>query len=74
MFFGAVIMGKAYVSYHLMPLYVCRELAANLSPDLKKRMHGKSCFNFREPDPRLFTQLRDLTKAGLQAYRAKKCS
>ncbi len=73
MFFGAVIMGKAYVSYHLMPLYVCPELTATLSPELKKRMQGKSCFNFREPDPTLFAQLRNLTKAGLQAYRTKKC-
>ena len=47
MFFGAVVTGKAYVSYHLMPLYTCPWLVKTVSADLKKRMQGKSCFNFR---------------------------
>lgn len=71
MFFGAVIRGKAYVSYHLMPLYTCSELTETIAPELKKRKQGKSCFNFREPDAALFAQLGDLTKAGLEAYRRK---
>jgi len=71
MFFGAVMMGKAYVSYHLMPLYACPDLAKMVSPDLKKRMQGKSCFNFRAPDEALFAELGELTKVGLDKYRAK---
>jgi hypothetical protein len=72
MFFGAVMMGKAYASDHLLPLYVCPELTKTISPELKKRMQGKACFNFREPDAKLFAQLRDVTRAGLEKYRAKK--
>jgi hypothetical protein len=71
MFFGAVMMSKSYVSYHLMPLYVCPELAKTVSSDLKKRMQGKSCFNFRTPDAVLFAELDELTRAGLEKYRAK---
>ena len=71
MFFGAVMMGKSYVSYHLMPLYACPELVKTVSSDLKKRMQGKSCFNFRAPDEALFAELSELTKAGLEKYRAK---
>ena len=71
MFFGAVMMGKSYVSYHLMPLYACPELVKTVSSDLKKRMQGKSCFNFRAPDVALFAELSELTKAGLEKYRAK---
>jgi hypothetical protein len=71
MFFGAVMMGKAYVSYHLMPLYACPELAKSVSAELKKRMQGKSCFNFRSPDDLLFAELGELSKAGLEKYRAK---
>jgi hypothetical protein len=26
MYFGSVLLGKAYVSFHLMPLYVCPAL------------------------------------------------
>src|ERR1700691_787047 len=71
MFFGAVMMGKAYVSYHLFPLYVCPELGEMVSSALKKRMQGKTCFNFRAPDSTLFAELDELTRAGLEKYRAK---
>lgn len=71
MFFGAVIMGKAYVSYHLMPLYVQPALMKQISPELKRHMQGKSCFNFHSPDKNLFTELSVLTKSGLELYRSK---
>jgi len=71
MYFGAVILGKAYISYHLMPLYVCPDLAKTISPELRKRMQGKSCFNFRSVDDALFAELGELTSAGLEKYRAK---
>ncbi len=71
MHFGAVIMGKAYVSYHLMPLYMHGQLCRTISGDLKKRMQGKTCFNFKALNPVLYAELGELTKAGLEAYRAK---
>ena len=39
--------------------------------NLKKRMQGKSCFNFRTLDEALFAELSGLTKAGVEKYRAK---
>jgi hypothetical protein len=71
MYFGAVMKGKAYVSYHLFPLYVFPEMRQMVSPSLKKRMQGKTCFNFAAPDAALFAELSDLTRAGLEKYRAK---
>jgi hypothetical protein len=47
LYFGSVRLGKAYVSFHLVPLYMCPALAKSISPALKKRMQGKACFNFR---------------------------
>jgi hypothetical protein len=47
MFFGSVRVGKAYVSFHLMPLYMCPALQKSISPALHKRMQGKTCFNFK---------------------------
>jgi hypothetical protein len=35
--FGAVRLGKAYVSYHLMPVYALPELLDGISPELKRR-------------------------------------
>jgi hypothetical protein len=68
LFFGAVKIGKRYVSFHLMPLYVHPELFDIISPELRKRMQGKSCFNFTKPDETLFAELADLTAAGFKAY------
>ena len=69
LFFGAVRINKNYVSYHLMPVYVNPDLLASISPELKKRMQGKSCFNFKSLEPALFKELASLTKAGFRSYR-----
>jgi len=72
MFFGAVIWGKAYVSYHLLPLYMYPEMKKLISPALRRRMQGKACFNFSSQDDGLLAELGDLTKSALEAYRDKK--
>jgi hypothetical protein len=69
LFFGAVQIRKSYVSYHLMPVYVNPELLKGMSPGLKKRMQGKSCFNFTTVDEALFGELQALTEAGLGDYK-----
>ncbi|HEY1217604.1 MAG: hypothetical protein ABSE42_00220 [Bryobacteraceae bacterium] len=72
MYFGSVRLGKAYVSFHLMPLYMCPILTKSISPALKKRMQGKTCFNFKtEPEPELVTGLKQLTEAGFKQWREK---
>ncbi len=70
LFFGAVQIKKNYVSYHLMPVYVFPELLDALSPALKKRMQGKSCFNFKVVDGALFAELAALTGLGFEHYQA----
>jgi hypothetical protein len=73
LFFGMVKMGKAYVSLHLLPLYMCPELNENMAPELKKRMQGKACFNFKaEPEPEQIAELKRLTEAGLKMWAEKK--
>ena len=66
--FGAARIGKRYVSYHLMPVYVFPDLLDGISPELKKRMQGKSCFNYTHVDERLFHELSELTKQGYERY------
>lgn len=68
LFFGAVEINKTYVSFHLMPVYVFPELLATVSPPLRKRMQGKSCFNFSRVDPVLFQELAALVAAGYARY------
>ena len=46
-------LGKSYVSFYLMPVYVSPELDATVSPALRKRKQGKACFNFSKVDEEL---------------------
>ena len=62
-FFGAVQTKRAYVSYHLMPVYEDPMLLDGIGDALRRRMQGKSCFNFTEADPQLVRELDTLTRA-----------
>lgn len=70
--FGGVRMGKNYVSFHLMSVYASPELLKNISPELKKRMQGKSCFNFKAVDKKLFAELKALTRDGAAKFSDEK--
>jgi len=59
-------VGKAYVSFHLMGL---EAVAASISPELKARLQGKTCFNFTAPDRELFEQLEAVTARSIAALR-----
>jgi hypothetical protein len=73
MYFGSVRLGKAYVSFHLMPLYMCPALATRIAPVLKKRMQGKTCFNFKtDPGPESIAALTRLTEAAFKLWSEKK--
>jgi hypothetical protein len=69
LYVAGVKTGKNYVSYHLMPVYAVPKLVQMLSPALKKRMQGKSCFNFTTIDPSEAQELSAVTKAGIDAFR-----
>jgi len=72
-YFGAVKAGKAYVSFHLFPLYMNPELVSTISPELKRRMQGKTCFNFKTmPEASLLKELKALTAAGFKIFRQRK--
>jgi hypothetical protein len=69
LFFGAVRQGKNYVSYYLMPVYVFPDLLTDISSELKTRMQGKSCFNFKAADTELFRELAKLTREGISRFK-----
>jgi hypothetical protein len=59
---------ESYVSYHLMGVYGSAKLRDNMSRQLKARMQGKTCFNFRNFDEKLFAELEQLTRQGLAEF------
>jgi len=71
-YFGAVQIKKNYVSFHLMPVYINPKLLEGISPELKKRMQGKSCFNFKVVDKALLADLSELTTKSFEFYKKNK--
>jgi hypothetical protein len=69
MAFAAIRTGKAYVSFHLLPLYMNPKLKATISPELNKRMQGKACFNFSKVERSHIAELKKLTKAGFEQFK-----
>jgi hypothetical protein len=72
MFFGAVRTGKTFVSFYLMPLYTYPELSKEVPASLRKRMQGKSCFNFTAVDQDAISKLRDVVAAGFNKFKDEK--
>jgi hypothetical protein len=64
-------LGKSYVSFYLMPMYVSPALASTISPALEKRRQGKACFNFAKIDEELFAELSGLVSRTVAGYRAE---
>jgi hypothetical protein len=69
LWFGSVRIGKVYVSYHLMPVYMYPDLLRGVSPALRARMQGKSCFNFKRVDEDHFAELDRLTRTSVDRLR-----
>ena len=61
--------GKAYVSIHLMGVYGNPKLLETCSKELRARMQGKSCFNFRSIDEPLFKELEALIEESISGMR-----
>lgn len=64
-FRAALYLKSSDVKLHLFPVYERPELLDGLSPKLRKRMHGKSCFNFRTFDTAIFAELEALIERAM---------
>jgi hypothetical protein len=64
-----VKIGKAYVSYHLVGIYMNPALNKKISAKLAGRMQGKACFNFSHVDQELSAELGALTEESIVALR-----
>jgi hypothetical protein len=60
---------KNYVSYHLMGIAGNPQLVSGLTPALRARMQGKSCFNFKEVNKGLMSELSRVTGQSLLGMR-----
>jgi hypothetical protein len=74
LFFGSAQLKKNYVSFYLMPVYMYPDLLEGISPELKKHMQGKSCFNFKKVEPELFEELANLAEKSYARFQKEELS
>jgi hypothetical protein len=64
-----VEVGKAYVSFHLMGIYGNEKAREGMTQELRVRMRGKTCFNFKIADQALFHELEGLTERACEGFK-----
>ena len=69
-YFGSVKLQQDHVSFHLFLLYAYPDLEAQMSPELRKRLEGKTCFRIERFDTSLFRELEALTRISFERFRA----
>ena len=69
--FAQVKDGKSYVSFHLFPVYVMPDFVAGMPERLRRRMQGRSCFNFKTLEPELARDLQNLVAQAEPRFRAE---
>lgn len=68
-YIAGVIQQKNYVSFYFSPIYSHPDLFSNISPDLRKVLKGKSCFNINKTNPQLLKEIESILKEGINKYK-----
>jgi hypothetical protein len=68
-YIGGVIQQKNYVSFYLSAIYSHPDLLKDISPDLKRVLKGKSCFNISKATPQLLEEVDEILKKGIEKYK-----
>ncbi len=68
-YIAGVIQQKNYVSFYFAPIYSHPDEFKEISPDLKKLLKGKSCFNISKSSTRLLVEIEEILKKGINKYK-----
>jgi len=71
-YIAGVIQQKNYVSFYFSPVYSHPDEFQNISPNLKKTLKGKSCFNISKLTPQILSELEELLERGIEKYKELK--
>lgn len=70
-YFGGLIIQKAYVGFYFMPVYVDVDIKRLFAPELLKLLKGKSCFHVKRLDDQLSAQIGAALAQGYAEYVAR---
>ena len=63
-----IVLNKNFVGFYSMAYYAFPK-AFDLSPELKKTLKGKSCFNIKALDPKLEKELAKMIELGIRLFK-----
>ncbi|MGH9840763.1 MAG: hypothetical protein ACREEM_18450 [Blastocatellia bacterium] len=72
MCFGGVVIWKNFVGLYFFPIYTHPQSFTGLPDEVKKCLKGKSCFNVKKADDKLFRQIEKMAKQGFKLYKQEK--
>lgn len=68
-YIAGVIQQKNYISFYFSPIYSHPDEFFEISPNLRKTLKGKSCFNINKIPPQFLKDLEDILKKGIDKYK-----
>ena len=68
-YIAGVIQQKNYVSFYFSPIYSHPDSFEDISPDLKRYLKGKSCFNITKGTAQIYKEIDKLLKKGINKYK-----
>lgn len=68
-YIAGTIQQKNYVSFYFSPIYSHPDFFKKISPELKKFLKGKSCFNINKTTPQLLKEIEEILKEGINKYK-----
>ncbi|MCW4030909.1 MAG: hypothetical protein NWE80_00935 [Candidatus Bathyarchaeota archaeon] len=66
---AGVIQQKNYVSFYLSAIYSHPELLQHVSPELRKHLKGKSCFNLAKAGSHIYEEINKMLEIGIAKYK-----
>jgi hypothetical protein len=67
-YFASVLEAKNDTAFYFFPIYTHPDRFEDLSPRLRKKMTGKSCFHVSKADPKLLQEIADMLERGREIY------
>jgi hypothetical protein len=71
-YFVSVVIQKNFVGLYFFPIYTHPQAFTEIPAEIRKCLKGKSCFNIKKADEKLFKQVEKMAKQGFKLYKQEK--
>ena len=69
-YFASIMPKPKDVRLYFFPIYTHVDAFADISPELRKFLKGKSCFHIKKLSPEIETEIQAMIRKGVELYQA----